>query len=163
MQETRRTSTGLITFNDDSLKGWQLVWSGYKRKCEHGAAILMAPHVVIDKYQERYPARIISTSIPIKGMRITILNSYAPTDCTMPEATKAAFYTVFNKKYQPDLKPKFKVIAIGDINATISSHSKKSGMLDVILGCNNFDRVETDGNGERLLGWCLKHTMIINS
>ena len=72
MQETRRTSTGLITLNDDTLKAWQLVWSGHKRKCEHGLSILMAPHVVTDEYQEHYPARKISTSISIKGSQYWI-------------------------------------------------------------------------------------------
>ena len=75
----------------------------------------------------------------------------------MSEETKAEFYAALNKtKYQLYLKPKFKVIALGDLNATISSHSNESWMRDDILGCNNYDRVEKNGNGERLLGWCLK-------
>ena len=29
MQEVRRTSIALVTFDDDSLEGWQLAWSGH--------------------------------------------------------------------------------------------------------------------------------------
>ena len=43
MQEVRRTSYGILTFEDESLKGWQFIWSGRKRK--HGVGILLAPHV----------------------------------------------------------------------------------------------------------------------
>ena len=45
MQEVRRTSTGIFVFDDESVKGWQLIWSGHKLKKEHGVGILPAPHV----------------------------------------------------------------------------------------------------------------------
>ena len=66
IQEVRRTSSGFIIFEDDSLKGWQWVWSGHKRKHEHGVGILLAPHVTLDAYQEHHPARVISATICVK-------------------------------------------------------------------------------------------------
>ena len=36
MQETRRTNSGVYTLGDKSISGWQLVWSGHKRKRQHG-------------------------------------------------------------------------------------------------------------------------------
>ena len=95
-------------------------------------------------------------------MKLSILNAYAPTECTLSEATKATFYTDLNKaKAELDLKPKFKIVTLGDFNATISSHSKESGAWDEILASINSYRVTTNGNGEKLLGWCLKHKMMI--
>ena len=58
-QEVRRTSTGFIEFDDNSLKEWQMVWSmsGHKRKHEHGVAILKTPHdVKMEEYHEHHPA-----------------------------------------------------------------------------------------------------------
>ena len=33
LQEVRRIGNGVLTFDDPSLRGWQLIWSGHKRKC----------------------------------------------------------------------------------------------------------------------------------
>lgn len=40
LQEVRRAVFGYAIFDDDSIKGWQFIWSGYKRKAEHGVGIL---------------------------------------------------------------------------------------------------------------------------
>ena len=85
IQEVLPTSSGFIIFEDDSLKGWQWVWSGHKRKHEHGVGILLAPHVTLDAYQEHHPARIISATICVKNMRLFIRNVYAPTNVTESE------------------------------------------------------------------------------
>ena len=95
-------------------------------------------------------------------MRIAILNAYAPTQSSKSDAAKITFYSALTKaKEQLDQKPKYKVITLGDFNATISSHSKECGSWDTILGHNNSDRVETNSNGERLLTWCLQSQMKI--
>ena len=142
-----------------------MVWSGHKRKREHGVAILMAPHVKIEDYKEHHQARIMSATIEVRGMRLSILNAYAPTDASKSEATKAAFYNSLNKAVvHLEKTPKYKLITLGDFNATISSKSKESGVWDDILGCNNSDRVETNENGDRFLKWCLRNKMkIMNS
>ena len=82
MQESRRTSSGTVTFEDESIKGWQMAWSGHKRKHEHGVAILLAPHVELEEHIEHVAARINSATICVKGLRHTILNVYSPTNVT---------------------------------------------------------------------------------
>lgn len=164
LQETRRPGFGLVCFEDESLKGWKLVWSGTKRKKIHGVGILLAPHVRLNDYKEHHPARILSATVSCKGLNIAILNGYAPID-NAGDGIKLAFYSSLGKaKQHLDAMPKFKVITVGDFNATISSSSKDSGAWDYVLGYNNSDRVDTSNNGERFLGWCLKHKMkIMNS
>ena len=164
IQEVRRTSSGYFVFDDDSLKGWQWVWSGLKLKHEHGVGILLAPHVKLDSFQEHLTARIISATICVKNMRLSILNVYAPTNVTESESTKNAFYSALNKaKEDLDRNPSYKVVALGDFNATISSKSKDSGSWNSILGHNNSDKVITNDNGERMLKWCLKNNMKITN
>ena len=165
MQEVKRTGTGLTTFDDSSLKGWQFVWGGHKRKKEHGVGILLAPHIQIQLYDIHLQARILSLRVIVRGVRIAILNVYAPTDAKKSNATKQAFYAALSKtKAELVSQPKYKLIVLGDFNATISSESKNTGAWDAVLGHNNSDRVETNGNGERFLSWCLKNKMqIVNS
>ena len=126
MQEVRRTYYGVLTFEDESLKGWQFIWSGHKRKREHGVGILLAPHVKLENHQEHLPARIISATICVKGMKLTALNVYAPTETTKSDATKSAFYSALSKaKTYLEGTPKYKPVTLGDFNATISSQSKE--------------------------------------
>ena len=98
-------------------------------------------------------------------MRLTILNSYAPTESTKSDAMKETFYNSSNKaKMLLEKNPKYKLISLGDFNVTISSKSKASSVCNDILGHNNPYKIERDGKGERLLHWCLKHKLkIMNS
>ena len=152
LQEVRRNGrSNIITLEDESIKGWQIVWSGHKRKKQHGVAILCAPHVKIEDEEEHMPARIISARISVKGMKLTILNAYAPTDTSVATA-KATFYRELSKaKKDLNVHSKYKLVTLGDLNATIVTSSKESGAWDNVLGHNNSDRVETSDNGERLL------------
>ena len=165
IQESRRCHFGHITFQDQAIRGWQMVWTGHNRKLEHGAAILLAPHVVFEEYFVFLKARIIAVNITVSGMRLSILNGYAPTDSSVSESAKLGFYRALSKaKLKLDETPKFKTIVLGDFNATISSHSKATGVWDTILGHNNSDRVTTSENGEKFLAWCLKTKMkIVNT
>ena len=165
LQETRRTGYGEITFEDDSIKGWQLIFSGKKKKHEHGVALLLAPHVKIVEHQEIVAARLLLANIVVKGMRLSVLNVYAPTNSTKAESTKTNFYRALDKaQLIMNNKPKFKRIVLGDFNATISSRSKESGAWDNIIGTNNSNLVDTNGNGEKMLQMCQKHQLkIVNS
>ena len=103
--------------------------------------------------------------IKVKGMRLCMMNAYSPTDSSESERAKVLFYNALSKaKLESDKKPKFKQIALGDFNATISSSSKEENTWDSILGPNNSDKVQTNGNGEKMLEWCHRHQMkIINT
>ena len=164
MQETRILGVDKKIFLEDSLYGWQLVWSGFQRKHIHGVAFLLAPHIQLEKFTEYLPARILAVNIRCKGLKLALLNGYAPIEDSN-SSKKASFYRSLGKaKKDLDANPKFKVVTLGDFNATISSTSKESGAWDSILGSNNSDRVETTNNGDRFLSWCLEHKMkIVNS
>ena len=158
LQEVRHTGCGCITFDDRSLKGWQMAWSGHAVKHIHGVAILCAPHVQVEEHQEHMPARILSVRVSVKGKKMMILNCYAPTDSTKSDTAKNYFYKVLQKaKEDLDKYPKFKMITLGDFNATIGAGSKESGSWNNILGHNNSDRRETNGNGDHLLQWCSRN------
>ena len=45
MQETRRTGCDWTEYQDESIRGWKMVWTGCKRKKLFGVATLLAPHV----------------------------------------------------------------------------------------------------------------------
>ena len=165
IQEARKLGKDEFTFGDNPIQGWHLVWSGHKRKREHGVATLLAPHVKLVEFEEHLSARIISTKICVKGLKVSILNAYAPTENTKSEAAKSSFYSALSKaKKYLDESPKYKVVTLGDFNATISSMSKDSGAWDQVLGHNNSDRLPTSNNGDRLLMWCLKNkTHLVNT
>ena len=80
MQETRILGFDDCEFDDEPICGWKLVWSGLKSKAWHGVAILMAPHVKLISFQEHLPARILSSTIQCKGLKLHILNVYSPID-----------------------------------------------------------------------------------
>ena len=63
MQETRRTSSGMCTLVDKSINGWQLIWSGHKRKRQHGVALLLAPHVILEEHNVFLDARIVTAKV----------------------------------------------------------------------------------------------------
>ena len=165
MQETRRINSGVFTFEDESIKGWQLIWTGHKRKRHHGVAILLAPHVTLEEHNVYLDARIIAAKVKVGNMRLALLNAYAPTEANGSETAKLSFYKALSKaKSALGKTPKFKLVTLGDFNATISSQSKTSGDWDSVLGHNNSDRVVTNDNGERFLTWCYQNQMrIVNS
>ena len=58
-------------------------------------------------------------------------------------------YVVFSvgsakAKKELSVHSKYKLVTLGDLNATIGSSSKESGLWDSILGHNNSDRIETN-------------------
>ena len=92
MQETRRLSSGITTFVDKSIYGWQLIWSGHKRKRQHGVAILLAPHVTLEEYEVFLDARVITAKVRVGNMRLALLNVYAPTNSNGSDSAKSGFY-----------------------------------------------------------------------
>ena len=115
MQETRILGFDDSEYEDKSICGWKLVWSGLKRKKMFGVAILMAPHVRMINYTEHLRGRIISSTIYCKGLKLHILNVYSPTNDAKVTA-KAKFYSPLNKaKNSLDEHPSHKVITLGDL------------------------------------------------
>ena len=164
LQEVRRRGAGVSEFDDESIKGWQLVWSGFKIKAEAGVALLLAPHINLVDHQIHQEARILTAYINIKGMRVSLINTYFPAEMA-EDSSKDRFYCNLRKSLKETNSNKsFKPILLGDLNSTIGMNSKMSGVWDYILGSNNSDRLRTNNNGERLLTFCSEHRLkIINS
>ena len=147
MQKARILSSGTTAFVDKSIYGWQLIWSGHKRKRQHGVAILLAPHVTLEEYEVFLDARVITAKVRVGNMRLALLNVYAPTNSNGSDSAKSGFYRAITKAIQALKKtPKFKIVSLGDFNATVSSQSKSSGAWDNVLGHNNPVRVTTNDN-----------------
>ena len=164
LQEVRRHGTGTFEFDSGDIKGWQFVWSSFKRKSEAGVALILAPRVKLIESHVHYDARILSVRVIIYGLCLTLTCSYAPTDCS-PESSKTLFYRELRKANSDMLKfNRFKSINLGDFNATIGMDSKSNGAWDDILGANNSSIVKTNANGELFLKFCSeKKLKIINS
>lgn len=54
-----------------------MCWRYKKRKKLYGVAILLAPRVRLERYTEHLPARIISSTLQCKGLKLSILNVYS--------------------------------------------------------------------------------------
>ena len=88
--------------------------AGHKLKKEHGVGILLAPHIQIQSYDIHLQARILSVRAIVRGVRIAILNVYAPTDANKSDATKQTFYAALIKaKAELVSQPKYKLIVLG--------------------------------------------------
>ena len=70
IQEARRLGSDCKMLLSESIYGWQIAWSGHRRKREHGVATLFAPHVKVEDFKEHLAARIISTTVEVKGMKM---------------------------------------------------------------------------------------------
>ena len=122
-------------------------WPQAKEGIYYGVGILMASHLKLDAYKEHLAARIISSKLSVKNLRLFMINVYATTDATESESTKNAFYTALNKaKEELHHNPSYKWIALGYFNASISIKSKISGSWDSILCHNNIkiNKIETE-------------------
>ena len=95
IQKSWHVSKGLLTFEGDSIKGWQLVWTAHKRKHKHGVALVLAPHVKIEDHEEYLADRIHSANI--NGLKLAILDVYPPTNGIQTETAKSSFYVALNK------------------------------------------------------------------
>ena len=71
------TSIGLMTFVNNSVRGWQIVWSGHKYKHEDDTALLLASHVNLEDHAEHLAARIHTPTTNINGLRLIMLNLYS--------------------------------------------------------------------------------------
>ena len=119
---------------------------------------MFAANVKHEEFKGYFATRVITTKTIVRGLKLSIINAYSPTDCNKSNAAKSTFYSALTKaKKYLDETPKYKVVVVGDFNSTISAESKESGAWEQVLGHNNSDRVTTNNNGERLLMWCLKN------
>lgn len=161
-QETHRTGNGDIEYDDPVLKGWKVIYSGFKRRSQAGVGVALAPHVTVVDVIYVEDGRIMCVCIIVNGIKLSVFYCYAPTDTkSYAEQQKIAFYQALTKAMKNVKKehPGFKVIFGGDFNATIGKESKQNWKC---IGNNN-DVESTSENGTRLLEFCTEQELYITN
>ena len=153
-QETHKTGNGGIDFEDPVLKGWRVIYSGFKKKAQAGVAIVCAPHVTVEDEIFVQEGRIVGARVIVNGTKLSIFSCYSPTDTKVySDTTKDAFYSTLSKAIKT-IKlehPSFKLIVGGDFNATVGRDCEPDKWAFV---GNNHDPDSTSENGLRLLKFC---------
>ena len=160
-QETHKIGEGEIEFDDPVLKGWRVVYSGFKRKAQAGVAIALAPHVKLEDIIHVEAGRIIGARVIINGIKLSIFSCYSPTDTkSYSEQTKDAFYRTLGKATSTvkSEHPSFKLVVGGDFNATIGNDCEL-GQWECVG--DNHDPDPTSPNGTRLLTFCQEQNLSI--
>ena len=147
LTETHRTGEGKIqSWPTAELDGWELVYSGLKRKAAAGCAVLLSPTVALIEYEIIEPGRILFCRVKYRGIRLCLWCCYGPTN-TSSESSRLAFFrkltsSLTNKQKLHEGWPR---IAIGDFNATLGHDAPKSPYIGPEL-----DSCATTDNGFRL-------------
>ena len=121
-QETHKTGESESEFDDVQLKGWRVLYSGFKKKAQAGVVIVLAAHICLKDVIYVEAEHIIGACIIINGIKLPIFSCYAPTDTpSYSDQIKDTFYVTLRKAVK-DVKSKYpshKLIIGGDFNATI--------------------------------------------
>jgi len=135
---------GIIDFD-----GYSLIHSVGLIKREYGVSIITSPHVKILEIDfDNSSDRILKILIKVHGVRMKIINVYAPTN-----ESKISSKELFYKNLQTILADsviKCTCLIGGDFNATIST----STSFYPFVGNNNYEP-ETNINGSKLLEFAL--------
>ena len=160
-QETHKTGNDVIDFTDPVLKGWRVIYSGFKKKAQAGVAIVCAPHVTVEDEIFVKEGRIVAARVIVNGTKLSIFSCYSPTDTkTYSDSTKDAFYSTLSKSIKSikSEHPSFKLIVGGDFNATVGNDCEPDKWTCV---GNNHDPDPTSENGLRLLKFCKEHELFM--
>ena len=71
-QETHKTGNDVIDFEDPVLKGWRVIYSGFKKKSQAGVAIVCAPHVTVEDDIFVKEGRIFGARVIVNGTKLSI-------------------------------------------------------------------------------------------
>ena len=160
-QETHKIGSGEVEFDDPLLKGWRVLYTGFKRKAQAGAAIVLAPHVILDDIMDIELGRIIGARVRIRGLKLSVFSCYAPTDTkSYSDQIKNNFYHTLRKSVSSVKKdhPSYKLVIGGDFNATIGNDFQTENSK--CIGKNN-DPNPTSENGHRLLQFAHENNLSI--
>ena len=155
------TGEGEIEFDDEHLKGWKVIYSGFKRKAQAGVGIVLAPHVNLQDIIHVEAGRIIGARVILNGIKLSLFSCYDPTDTkSYSEQIKENFYiTLRNATNAVKTEySSFKLIIGGDFNATIGRDCEPEKWICV---GNNNDPDPTSSNGTRLLGFAEEQSLYI--
>ena len=140
VQETKRKS-GFVEdweFIGSLLKGWRFIGTG-KLKSKCGVGFIVSPEVNVIETHDHADfdcwGRIISIRAEIFGLRLKVVNCYAP-HLGYVEATKDNFYVKLRKcMNELDSFKRGQFVGLGDFNAVIGSQD--SNMYGSSVGCNH--------------------------
>ena len=88
---------GKVEFEDAVLKGWWVIYTGFKKKAQAGVGIILAPHVQLEDVIPVKEGRIIGAQVVLNGTKLSILSCYSPTDKSYSDQTKDEFYNSLSK------------------------------------------------------------------
>ena len=160
-QETHKIGIGEVEFDDPSLKGWRVLYTGFKRKAQAGVAIVLAPHVILDDIMHVEQGRIIGARVRTNGLKLSIFSCYAPTDTkSYSNQIKINFYNTLRKAVSSAKKdhPSYKLVIGGDFNATIGNDFQSPNSK--CIGKNN-DPDPTSENGHKLIQFAEENNLSI--
>ncbi|XP_066914954.1 uncharacterized protein [Clytia hemisphaerica] len=119
IQEVRRLKQGSATVKCDNSK-YEIYWSGHSLKRQHGVGFVIKVDPNVEIVQVEYvDARIIVLQTKVYGCLLKVINCYAPTE-ESSDSSKDLFYRNLNKQFV-NVPTKYKVICLGDFNATTSA------------------------------------------
>lgn len=148
LQEVHRP--GNITLQGCGDEDTTFISVGYKNKSDAGVGVLLSSRVTLHETFFVSP-RIMKVHIQLGGLKLAVLSVYAPPNTdTHSESFKDKFYADMRKTIKSTKAP-FKLIILGDMNATIGGASHGSWNC---LGSAVDVGKQTNANGERLLKFC---------
>ena len=149
LQEFRWMDKGEISMIVDGVK-WTIIWSGGDSRM-HGVAMCFkaSSRVKIGEFQQ-VSERILSVDCEISGVKLRILNSYAPTN-SYSLNYKESFYQELVKCSVIEPDSKRKLIGLGDFNSFVSSMHEKCNFDGNIDNLDSYDSTES---GQLFLDYC---------
>ena len=160
LQEVRRLKMGSALIESktegcDKSSRYEVHWSGYSVKREHGVGIAVRVEKGIDVVEViPVSARIIVLDVVVYGCALRIINCYAPTELDSDSA-KSTFYTALNKQF--NVTGVQKVICVGDFNATTSAAWYNSSLREKVV----ITDLEVNNNGERFHNFFGSHCLSV--
>ena len=154
LQEVRMLNTGSL-----SHLGYSFYWSGPKKYKRQGVAIAIrkSPYITTESIQ-CINNRLIAADVLIKGCKLRIISSYAPTLYGYALSTKQAFYRELSKLCK--VEGNRKVIVQGDFNAELEicrTNSRFDGRSTRIEEGLN----QVNENGMLFLQFCIGNELSI--
>ena len=66
---------GEVEFEDAVLKGWRVIYSGFKKKAQTGVGIILAPQVQLEDVIQVKEGRIIGARLVLIGTKLSIFST----------------------------------------------------------------------------------------
>ena len=125
LQEVRYRNNGHKVISLDSGESYVFLWSGRKKRRDAGVGLIikLCNDIAFDDPDIEDP-RVMAINLTINGLKIRLVNAYAPTNCDGSEQQKDLFYRLVKKGCIKQSKHQ-KLIITGDFNATTSTSLKQ--------------------------------------